>query len=90
MKSLKKLLISAIVLIVVGFIGLGTTLAVGSIGFAAKNFGKGKSHVFSSKDVCNMELSRTSLIDAKNLSFESVKELTARVEVLESKQCNCK
>ena len=75
MKNLKKLLVSSIVLIVVGFIGLGATLAIGSIGFAAGNFDTGRGYMFGGKGLCNMERSRTSLTDATDLSFETVKEL---------------
>jgi hypothetical protein len=76
MKSLKKLLVSAIVLIVIGFIGLGATLAVGSIGFAASNLGTGKGYMFGREDFCNMERSSILTPEAEDLSFEKVKQLS--------------
>lgn len=75
MKNLRKLLVSSIALIVIGFLGLGTTLIIGNLGFTASNFSPGKGYMFNQEDSCNMERSRVSALDAKNLSFDTVREL---------------
>jgi hypothetical protein len=76
MNKSKRLLVSAIVLIVIGFVGLGATLLIGSIGFAVNNFGTGQGYMFGREDTCNMERSRILQENIKNLSFDSVRELT--------------
>lgn len=76
MKSLKKLLISSIVLLIVGFLGLSVTLIMGSFGLGLNNFGTGQGYEFGQEDFCNMGRSSLPLSESKDLSFESVRGLT--------------
>ncbi len=75
MKSIKKLLISSIVLIVIGFLGLGIVSILGIADLVPKNFGTVQGYEFKDEDFCNM--SRGSILsqNTRDLSFESVKKL---------------
>ena len=76
MKSLKKLLISAIILIVIGFLGLGTVCVLGFVSSGITNYGTGKGYTFGQEDFCNMGRNSTSSQEDKNLSFEAVRDLS--------------
>ena len=76
MKSLKKLLISAIILIVIGFLGLGTLCVLGFVSSGITNYGAGRGYIFGQEDFCNMGRNSTSSQEDKNLSFEAVRDLS--------------
>lgn len=75
MKSLKKLLISAVILIVIGFFGLGTVCILGFASSSITNYGTGRGYIFSQEDFCNMGRSGISSQQEQNLSFDTVKDL---------------
>lgn len=76
MKSLKKLLVSSLVLIIVGFIGLSITFFVGSSGLVFSNFSTGRGYIFGKEDICNMMGVRSTTSESKNLTLDRVKELS--------------
>jgi hypothetical protein len=75
MKSIKKLLVSSIVLIVIGFLGLGIICILGIVSSGITNYGTGQGYMFGQEDFCNMGRNNASVQEDNNLSFESVKNL---------------
>jgi len=75
MKSLKKLLISSIILIIAGFLGLGIVFFTGVSSPGLNNFNTGRSYVFRAEDFCNMMGSSLQPSENINLTLDSVKEL---------------
>jgi hypothetical protein len=76
MKRFKKILIAALVLIIIGALGLFITVAAGNIITGSSNFGAGRGYNFCSEDMGHM--SRGSLQGDKttDLSFEEVEDIT--------------
>lgn len=76
MKNLKKILISSLILIGVGALGLFLTLFIGNLGTGLSNFGAGQGYSFCLEDMGLM--SRGFLRNDKtiDLSFEDVEDLT--------------
>lgn len=54
MKSLRKILISSVVLITVGILGLIATLFAGNLYTGLSNFGTGRGYAFNPEDISNM------------------------------------
>jgi hypothetical protein len=76
MKSLRKILISSLILIIIGAMGLSITIFVGNIGTGISNFGSGKGYSFCSEDIGHMSRWFFQGDKTKNLSFEEVEDLT--------------
>ena len=75
MKRLKKLLISSIILLVIGFLGLSITLTVGSFDPGYNSFGHASSSTFGHKYFNNAKGRKSLATESNVLSFESVKKL---------------
>ncbi len=76
MKSLKKLFVSSIILIVIGFLGLVTISILGNNSLVLTNYGYGRGYMFGYKGFCNTGRGNALLQEGKNLSFETVKDLS--------------
>jgi len=76
MRSLRKILISSLILIVVGIIGLFVTLLIGNIGTGISNFGAGRGYNFRQEDIGHMNRGFYRSSDNLNLNFEDIGELT--------------
>jgi hypothetical protein len=76
MRSLRKILISSLILIIVGVLGLFLTLFIGNIGTGMSNFGTGRGYSFRQEDRGHMNRAFNRSIETVDLSFEEVEELT--------------
>jgi len=76
MKNLKKILISSVVLIIVGTLGLFLTLFIGNLGTGLTNFGTGRGYKFCSEDIGHMSRGFSLSDKIIDLSFEDVEDLT--------------
>ncbi len=76
MKNLKKILISSLILIVVGALGLFLTLFIGSPGIGLSNFGTGQAYAFCSDDMGFMSRGFLQGDKTIDLSFEEIEDLT--------------
>jgi len=76
MRSLRKILISSLILIVIGTIGLFLTLLIGNIGTGMSNFGTGRGYNFRQEDMGHMNRGFYRDSDNLDLNFEDVEELT--------------
>ena len=76
MKSLKKILISSLILIIIGTAGLFITLFIGNIGTGISNFGTGRGYSFSQEDMGHMSRDFSQNENSIELTFEDVEDLT--------------
>ncbi|MCJ7472907.1 MAG: hypothetical protein MUP02_08885 [Actinobacteria bacterium] len=76
MKSLRKILLSSLVLIIIGIVGLFITLFIGNIGTGISNFGAGRGYSFSQEDMGHMSRDFPQNENSIELTFEDVKDLT--------------
>lgn len=76
MGSPRKILVSSLILIIVGTIGLFVTLLIGNIGTGISNFGTGRGYNFRQEDMGHMGRGFNQDISTVKLSFEEVEELT--------------
>jgi hypothetical protein len=76
MKRLRKILISSLILIIIGALGLFITLSAGNIITGISNFGTGRGYSFCTEDMGHM--SRSFFYDKENfdLTFEELEDLT--------------
>jgi len=76
MRSLKKILISSLILIIVGAVGLSITLFIGNIGTGISNFGAGRGYNFRQEDMGHMSRGFSQNTGSVDFNFEEVEELT--------------
>ena len=76
MKRFRKILISSLILIVFGILGIFITIAAGNIITGSSNFGSGRGHNFCSEDMGHMSRGFLQADKTTNLSFEGVEDLT--------------
>jgi hypothetical protein len=76
MRSSRKILISSIVLIAIGILGLIVVSVVGNIGTGISNFGTGQGYAFSSEDLNHMSRDFFQSRETVDLDFEEVENLT--------------
>lgn len=76
MRSLRRILISSLVLIIIGTLGLFITIFIGNIGTGISNFGAGQGYTFCSEDMGHMSRGFQQSSKTTDLSFEEVEELT--------------
>lgn len=76
MTSPRKILISSLILIIAGALGLLITLSIGNIGTAVTNFGTGRGYSFCSEDMGHMLRGFSQNKNLLDLDFEEVEELT--------------
>lgn len=76
MKSSKKILISSLVLMMIGTLGLSAILLIGNIGTGISNFGAGQGYAFCSEDIGHMSRGFFQKEKSADLSFEEVEALT--------------
>lgn len=76
MRSSRKILISSIVLIAIGILGLILVSVVGNIGTGISNFGTGQGYTFSSEDLNHMSRDFFQSRETVDLDFEEVENLT--------------
>lgn len=76
MKNLKKILISSVVLLIVGTLGLFLTLFVGNLDTGLTNLGTVQGYTFCSEDMAHMFRGILQSGKSTDLSFEEVEELT--------------
>ena len=76
MKSLRKILLSSLVLIIIGTAGLFITLFIGNIGTGISNFGTGRGYSFSQEDMGHMSRDFSQNENSIELTFEDVEDLT--------------
>ena len=76
MRSLKKILISSLILIIVGAVGLFITLFIGNIGTGISNFGAGRGYNFRQEDMGHMSRGFSQNTGSVDFNFEEVEELT--------------
>jgi hypothetical protein len=72
MKSLRKILVSSLVLIVVGIAGLIMTIFIGNSGNLISNFGTGWGYNFCSEDIGNMFRGLLQGEEPLDLSFDEI------------------
>ena len=75
MKNIKKILISSLILIVVGTLGLFLILFIGSLGTSLSNFDAGQGYSFSSEDMGRMSRGFSQSNKTIDLSFKDVEDL---------------
>ena len=76
MKNLKKILISSLILIIVGGLGLFLTLFIGNQSTGFSNFGRGQAYNFCSDDIGFTSRRFFQGDKTADLSFEEVEDLT--------------
>ncbi len=76
MRSLRRILISSLILIIIGTIGLFTIIFIGNIGTGISNFGTGRGYSFCQEDMGHMSRVFSQSTDSIDLTFEEVEELT--------------
>ncbi len=76
MKNFKKILISSMILIIVGTLGLFLTLFIGSLCMGLSNPGAGLGYSFCSEDMGHMSGGFVGSGKTINLSFEDIEDLT--------------
>jgi hypothetical protein len=76
MKNLKKILISSLILIVVGALGLILTLFIGNQDTSSSNFGTGQTYNFCSEDMSFISREFFQGDKTTDLFFEEVEDLT--------------
>jgi hypothetical protein len=76
MKRFRKILISSLVLIIIGLLGLFITIATGNIITGSSNFGTGRGYSFCSEDVGHMSRGFLQQDRVEISSFEEVEDLT--------------
>ncbi len=74
MKSLRKLLISSIALIVIGFFGFTTIFILSVSGSRLTGYSTSSVYFFGREGLCNIGRVDTLLQEDKNLSFDTVKD----------------
>jgi len=75
MKSLKKILISSVVLLIVGILGLFLTLFIGNLGSGLSNYGTGQDYTFCSEDMGYLYGGLSLGDKLVDLTFEEVEDL---------------
>ncbi len=75
MKSLKKILISSVVLLIVGILGLFLTLFIGNLGSGLSNYGTGQDYTFCSEDMGYLYGGFSLGDKLVDLTFEEVEDL---------------
>lgn len=78
MKSLRKILISSVVLITVGILGLIATLFAGNLYTGLSNFGTGRGYTFNPEDISNMCRGFLKNQEIVNIDFEKVENLASK------------
>ena len=78
MKSLRKILISSVVLISVGIFGLVVTLFAGNLYTGLSNFGTGRGYTFNSEDINNMCRGFLKDQEIVDIDFEKVEDLAGK------------
>ena len=76
MRSLRKILISSLVLIAIGILGLTITLFVGNFTAGLSNFGAGQGYTFCSEDMGHMIRGFFQSEEVVDLSFKEVEDIT--------------
>jgi len=78
MRNLRKILISSIILIVIGILGLAVTLPMAGRGITLTNFGTGQGYIFNSEDMNHMFRNLFGSRETVNLDFNEVESLTEK------------
>ena len=78
MRNLRKILISSIILIVIGILGLAVTLPMAGRGITLTNFGTGQGYIFNSEDMNHMFRNLFGSRETANLDFNKVESLTEK------------
>lgn len=78
MKSLRKILISSVVLITVGIFGLIVTLFAGNLYTGLSNFGTGRGYTFNPEDVNNMCRGFLKDQEIVDINFKKVEDLAGK------------
>lgn len=76
MRSLRKILISSLILIIIGTVGLFITIFIGNIGTGISNFGTGRGYSLSQEDMGHMSRGFSQDRDSTDFTFEDVEDLT--------------
>lgn len=76
MKNLRKILVSSLVLIIIGTLGLLLTLFIGNLGNGLTNFSTGRGYALCLEDIGHMSRGFFQSDKTIDLSFEKVEDLT--------------